>query len=67
MLVKALQYARTETILQFFVEVVEKNGLTFEQHLLGAVGIDTVDPRNVEAVLSANFTGRAPNAPRWGF
>lgn len=58
MLVKALRFARTEQILQFFVEVVEENGLTFEQRLLGATGIDTVDPRNVEAVLSSNFTGK---------
>lgn len=57
MLVKALQFARTEQILQFFVQVVRENGLTFEQRLLGATGIDTVDPRNIEAVLSANFTG----------
>lgn len=57
MLVKALQYARNEQILQFFVQVVAENGLTFEQRLLGATGIDTVDPRNIEAVLSANFTG----------
>lgn len=55
---KALRFARTEQILQFFVEVVEENGLTFEQRLLGATGIDTVDPRNVEAVLSSNFTGK---------
>lgn len=49
-------------ILQFFVDVVDENGHTFEQLLLGARGIDTVDPRNVEAVLSANFTGTSPNS-----
>lgn len=59
MLFKALQYARSEQILRFFIDVVDGNGLTFEQRLLGATGIDTVDPINVEAVLSANFTGKA--------
>lgn len=57
MLVKALQYARSMQILRFFLDVVDANGYTFEQRLLGARGIDTVDPRNVEAVLSANFNG----------
>lgn len=57
MLAKALQYARSMQILQFFMDVVEANGHTFEQRLLGAKGIDTVDPRIVEAVLSSNFSG----------
>lgn len=57
MLLKALKYARTMQILQFFLEVVDDNGTTFVQELLGASGIDTVDPENIEAVLSMNFDG----------
>lgn len=57
MLLKALKYARTEQILQFFLEVVDDNGTTFVQELLGATGIDTVDHDNIEAVLSTNFEG----------
>lgn len=57
MLLKALKFARTEQILQFFLEVVDDNGTTFVQELLGATGIDTVDPENIEAVLSTNFEG----------
>lgn len=57
MLLKALKYARTMQILQFFLEVVDDNGTTFVQELLGATGIDTVDPENIEAVLSTNFDG----------
>lgn len=57
MLVKALKYARTMQILQFFLDVVDDNGTTFVQELLGATGIDTVDPENIEAVLSTNFEG----------
>lgn len=57
MLIKALKYARTMQILQFFLEVVDDNGTTFVQELLGATGIDTVDPENIEAVLSTDFEG----------
>ncbi|KAK2594964.1 hypothetical protein QQS21_007322 [Conoideocrella luteorostrata] len=42
-------------ILRFFLEVVEESGTTFEQNLLGARGVNTVDPRNIEAILSTNF------------
>lgn len=65
MLAKAAQYARSMQILQFFMVVVEENGHTFEQRLLGAKGIDTVDPRNVEAVLSSNFAGMIQAVFTW--
>jgi hypothetical protein len=67
MLVKALKYARTMQILQFFLEVVDDNGTTFVQDLLGARGIDTVDPENIEAVLSTNFEGTyvSPVSQTW--
>lgn len=65
MLVKALKYARTMQILQFFLEVVDDNGTTFVQELLGATGIDTVDPENIEAVLSTNFEGASTMAKQW--
>lgn len=43
--------------MQFFLSVIEESGYTFEQALLGARGIDTVDPENIEAVLSTQFSG----------
>ncbi|KAK4242331.1 hypothetical protein C8A03DRAFT_40299 [Achaetomium macrosporum] len=43
-------------ILQFFLDVVENSSTTFEQNLLGSRGIDTIDPENIEAVLSTNFS-----------
>ncbi|KAF2197371.1 cytochrome P450 [Delitschia confertaspora ATCC 74209] len=55
LLLKAFRYAREERILAFFLTVVEESGTTFEQSLLGARGIDTIDPENIEAVLSKNF------------
>lgn len=48
---------RTGTILDYFVSVVERTGNTFEQIILGARGINTVDPKNIEAVLSTLFDG----------
>lgn len=57
MLMKAFNYSRRMQILQFFLEVVDTSGTTFEQNLLGARGIDTIDPRNIEAILSTNFDG----------
>ncbi|KAL9109660.1 MAG: hypothetical protein Q9227_005698 [Pyrenula ochraceoflavens] len=53
--VKAFRYAKAEQILRFFLDVVERSGTTFEQNLLGARGIDTVEPRNIEALLSTQF------------
>jgi len=57
MLANAFQYSRRKQVLQFFLDVVAESGTTFEQNLLGARGIDTIDPRNIEAILSTNFNG----------
>ena len=56
LLVKAFRHAREMQVLQFFLDVVEGSGTTFEQNLLGARGVDTIDPKNIEAVLSTNFS-----------
>ena len=58
MLLKAFHYERKQQILQFFLHVVKESGNTFEQNLLFARGIDTIDPKNIEAVLSTQFTGQ---------
>ena len=55
MLLDALRYSKEEKILQFFTHVVEESGTTFEQNLLGGRGVNTVDPKNIEAILSTNF------------
>ncbi|KAG9251386.1 n-alkane-inducible cytochrome P450 [Emericellopsis atlantica] len=55
LLVKVFQYAREERVLRFFVDVVGDSGNTFEQRLLGVTGIDTIDPENIEAILSTDF------------
>ncbi|KAI0571343.1 N-alkane-inducible cytochrome P450 [Pyrenophora tritici-repentis] len=55
LLLKAGQHARAQTILQFFLDVVESSGPTHEQQLLGSRGINTVEPRNIEEMLSIQF------------
>ncbi|KAF7447811.1 CypX Cytochrome P450 [Pyrenophora tritici-repentis] len=55
LLLKAGQHARAQTILQFFLDVVESSGPTHEQQLLGSRGINTVEPRNIEEILSTQF------------
>ncbi|KAL4813454.1 cytochrome P450 [Aspergillus spinulosporus] len=56
LLVKAFRYDRRQQILKFFLDVVDKSGTTFEQNLLFARGIDTIDPQNIQALLSTQFT-----------
>lgn len=56
LLVKAFKHAREMRVLQLFLDVVEESGTTFEQNLLGARGVDTIDPKNIEAILSTNFS-----------
>jgi hypothetical protein len=46
------------TIMKFFVDIVNGVGAhTFEQRLLGARVVNTIDPMNIEAVLSTQFHG----------
>lgn len=53
----AFQAAKQGRILQYFDALVSRTGHTFEQRLLGVSGIDTIDPANIEAVLSTQFKG----------
>jgi hypothetical protein len=58
LLLKAFQHERKQRILQFFLDVVAESGNTFEQKLLFARGIDTIEPKNIEAILSTQFAGQ---------
>jgi len=55
LLVEAFKADQAGAILGFFQSIVERTGTTFEQVLLGNRGINTVDPKNIEAVLSTQF------------
>jgi hypothetical protein len=49
--------------LQWFVGIFERTSMTFEQNILGARGINTAEPGNIEAILSTKFSGKS-NGPR---
>lgn len=51
--------ARQQT-LQYFLEIFDESGTTFEQNLLGTRSICTVDPENIETILSTKFAGMGP-------
>lgn len=55
LLVEAFKADQAGDILSFFLSLIQRTGTTFEQVLLGTRGVDTIDPKNLEAVLSAQF------------
>ena len=55
---EAIRTDRMGRLLSFFQSLVNETGNTFEQVLLGARGIDTQDPSNLEAILSTQFSSR---------
>jgi len=55
LMITAFGKAQEGQILQFFLEIFQKTGTTFEQSLLAERGIDTIDPENIEAILSTQF------------
>ncbi|KAL6862549.1 hypothetical protein ACO1O0_002783 [Amphichorda felina] len=48
-------HAKKKQILHWFAQVMQEIPPTFEQNLLGGRGVNTIDPRNIEAILSTNF------------
>ncbi|PWY82418.1 cytochrome P450 [Aspergillus eucalypticola CBS 122712] len=52
LLVQAFRYDRRQQVLKFFLDVVAKSGTTFEQNLLFSRGVDTIDPQNIQTLLS---------------
>jgi len=56
-IVEAFNADKQGHILDFFLKCVSRTGNTFEQRILGARGIDTQDPQNIEAILSTQFNG----------
>jgi cytochrome P450 len=54
--VRAFRYDKRKQILQLFTKVCVESGTTFEQNLLFSRGVNTIDPKNIEAVLSTQFT-----------
>jgi cytochrome P450 len=52
----AYHHAMEGRILRFFTTLIKTVPPTFEQKLFGISGVDTVDPKNIEAVLGTQFT-----------
>jgi hypothetical protein len=52
----AFENARSKHLLRHFKVVTDREAPTFEQRLLGQTGFGTIDPKNIEAVLSTQFT-----------
>lgn len=60
MIVKTRKSVARHKTLQLFLELIEESGTTFEQNVLGSRGFATIDPENIEAILSTNFAGTTP-------
>ncbi|KAL8952825.1 MAG: hypothetical protein Q9222_001260 [Ikaeria aurantiellina] len=56
LVIEAFRVIAEKKALQWFVEIFERTGPTFEQNVLGVKGIDTVEPDNLESILSSQFT-----------
>lgn len=60
LLMQSVQADNRHEILRFFIAILERTGSTHVQYLLGARAVNTVDPENVEALLSTHFKGKSP-------
>lgn len=61
LLVKCIKADNAEKNLGFFISVFEDTGYTHAQLLFGLRSIDTVDPENIEVLLSTQFKGMQPS------
>lgn len=57
-IVNAFKADKQGLLLEFFLDLISQTGNTFEHMILGARGIDTQDPDNIEAILSTQFSGK---------
>ncbi|KAI9712244.1 MAG: hypothetical protein M1828_001722 [Chrysothrix sp. TS-e1954] len=53
---EASRREREGRLLKFFLEVIQANGNTFELKLLFSRAINTIEPRNIEAIFSSQFS-----------
>ena len=58
LVVDAFRNIGEKQAMQWFIEIFNETGPTFEQNVLGFKGIDTVEPDNIECVLSSDFSGK---------
>ncbi|KAI0866205.1 cytochrome P450 [Xylaria cubensis] len=53
---KALAVGKEGRLLKCFLTLIDQCGFTFVQHLFAVSGIFTIEPENLETILSTNFT-----------
>ena len=61
LLVKCVKADNANQILRFFISVLETTGYTHAQLLFGSRLINTVEPQNIEVILSTQFRGLRPS------
>ena len=64
---RGFKAGRQKRLLSLFTDYFDQLGPTVELTILGGVGFATMDPENIEAVLSTHFDGTslAPALLRW--
>lgn len=53
----ALKATRSRHLMVDFKQVFDAYGSTFKLNVFGSHGIDTIEPENIECILSTKFQG----------
>ncbi|KAL8669813.1 MAG: hypothetical protein Q9168_005617 [Polycauliona sp. 1 TL-2023] len=56
LVIDAFRIIAEKQALQWFVQIFDRTGPTFEQNVLGVKGVDTIEPDNLEVILSSKFS-----------
>ncbi|CAG8955168.1 hypothetical protein HYFRA_00007184 [Hymenoscyphus fraxineus] len=56
LVILAFSMIQKKQALQWFSSIFENTGTTFQQRILGARSISTIEPSNIESILNSNFT-----------
>lgn len=55
MILRARHHGKDHSALRFLLQLFDESGTTFEQTLLGARSLNTIDPDNIQTILSGSF------------
>ena len=55
MILKAKRHSKDHSTLRFLLQLLDESGTTFSQNLLGARSLNTIDPENIQTILSGSF------------
>lgn len=56
--IDAFRIHEEKQVLNWFVRLFEETGPTFQQNILASKSINTIEPENIETILSTNFSGK---------